>query len=542
MKLSNMAVALAGLMLPVSIAQDQKLSIPSNPDQKTAETRIKDTFKDGFGKPSREGKRALAQKLLAQANDPMNSATERYVCLCLARDVAATSVELGIGFSAIEKLDELYQIERPTGMSSTWTNNANAQKAALLESARKSAVNEDEQFLIADAFMKVADSALVNLHPEDAASAAELGAKGSKAPGLTLRAKEILRDVPFIKQDMEAMKKSEISLAVDPTDPAANLAKGRYLLFLKKDFDGGLTALSKGSDVDLRELAKKELSKPASADAMAEVAEAWLAFASKAKGLDKKRSLERSLTWFDSALQGTGGLGRAKIEKRLTLVEQAVADADPNTRGMSVDGLIGWWKLDDGYGEKVTDSSRSRNHGTRSAGTTWGSGRVGGGLRLDGTAGQVTFSAAPYKSVTDTFTMAIWVKPAGEAAFAVYPTHGQGTWGGVDDAGVGIAVGPGGVRVIEHTSVYVRSDVEYVTPIKDWTHVAVVYEKKVPRLYVNGKLVKTGAASLKVVHPGGDLGKPGPNYNSYFSGQLDDFRIYNRLLAEAEIRSLSGQK
>src|SRR6202035_5285350 len=101
--------------------------------------------------------------------------------------------------------------------------------------------------------------------------------------------------------------------------------------------------------------------------------------------------------------------------------------------------------------------------------------------------------------------------------YAVYPTQGEGTWGIPNHAGVGFAVGVTGIKVVEHSSGYVPTMIDYATPVKDWTHLTLIYEKNVPRLYVNGKLVKTGVASTKTVHPGSDLGKPGPFINASYA-------------------------
>jgi hypothetical protein len=72
-----------------------------------------------------------------------------------------------------------------------------------------------------------------------------------------------------------------------------------------------------------------------------------------------------------------------------------------------------------------------------------------------------------------------------------------------------------------------------------WNHVAVVYEKKQPRLYLNGVMAKTGLTGNKIVHPSFTLG--GAVYG-YFQGRLGDVRIYNRALAPAEIEKLAKNR
>jgi hypothetical protein len=71
------------------------------------------------------------------------------------------------------------------------------------------------------------------------------------------------------------------------------------------------------------------------------------------------------------------------------------------------------------------------------------------------------------------------------------------------------------------------SPLVYSADIVGWTHVALVYSNKLPRLYLNGVLVHTGLPSTKgFVHPSASLGGSvqGLGYGN-FRGQLDEVRI-----------------
>jgi hypothetical protein len=77
-----------------------------------------------------------------------------------------------------------------------------------------------------------------------------------------------------------------------------------------------------------------------------------------------------------------------------------------------------------------------------------------------------------------------------------------------------------------------------VKETKGWFHLAVVYTDRTPKLYINGKLAETGPVSQKTVHPGCNIGAGVDSKN--FRGILDEFRIYNRALSEAEIQALAS--
>ena len=74
----------------------------------------------------------------------------------------------------------------------------------------------------------------------------------------------------------------------------------------------------------------------------------------------------------------------------------------------------------------------------------------------------------------------------------------------------------------------------------EWVFLAVVYDQDAgtAKLYVNGQVYEgTG-----VLGPGHDYFRIGsnPSYGEYFSGVIDDVRIYDRALSDAEIRNLLG--
>jgi hypothetical protein len=86
-----------------------------------------------------------------------------------------------------------------------------------------------------------------------------------------------------------------------------------------------------------------------------------------------------------------------------------------------------------------------------------------------------------------------------------------------------------------------------------------VYEDHLPKLYINGVLVKTGKVSsiLNVRPSNGYDGNVFGDYSSsgfgrafsptgtpfaQFNGSIDDFRIYNRVLTQSEIKYLANMK
>jgi hypothetical protein len=74
--------------------------------------------------------------------------------------------------------------------------------------------------------------------------------------------------------------------------------------------------------------------------------------------------------------------------------------------------------------------------------------------------------------------------------------------------------------------------------VNAWTHLAATYDRTTMRLYVNGTQVasraQTGniATSTNALQIGGDS-----FYGQYFQGNIDEVRVYNRALSQAEIQT-----
>jgi hypothetical protein len=79
----------------------------------------------------------------------------------------------------------------------------------------------------------------------------------------------------------------------------------------------------------------------------------------------------------------------------------------------------------------------------------------------------------------------------------------------------------------------------------EWVHVGATFVNNQKVLYLNGRQVaqSTAAISLNTARPlriGGGATESVPG-NYFFRGLIDDVRIYNRALSNAEIAGLSGR-
>ncbi|MER5942508.1 LamG-like jellyroll fold domain-containing protein [Streptomyces sp. NPDC001928] len=210
------------------------------------------------------------------------------------------------------------------------------------------------------------------------------------------------------------------------------------------------------------------------------------------------------------------------------------------------------WTFDEGTGSTAKDPAG--NTGTLH-GPHWTTGAIGKALAFDGIDDLVALQRThELNAITDNFTISFWAAPdspheidpessdgttgTSGQRYAYAPAHGS-SLGGPDHAGVGVSVGTNGVSVYEHADNYLPPVLVHEAPLSGWTHIAVVYEDRQPRLFVDGRLVRSrnNPSAMTAVHAAPDaLG--GMAYG-HFHGRLDDIRVYGSQLTPNQIELLA---
>jgi beta-galactosidase len=200
-------------------------------------------------------------------------------------------------------------------------------------------------------------------------------------------------------------------------------------------------------------------------------------------------------------------------------------------------GLLAWWKMDETGGSTAADSSGNGRTATVS-GATFASGYISNALYFNGTTNAATFASPDAGQIT----VASWVRADGQGN-SQYPRildtpgyrfmfrfDGQGT-NGLDFATYSTVNGDwfSGNDTIRTGA---------------WVHVAASYDRSsfanLPALYVNGaKLPPTTITSPSGTQPAytgtGYIGNKS-GLTRAWKGPVDDLRIYNRLLSDAEVQ------
>jgi len=223
------------------------------------------------------------------------------------------------------------------------------------------------------------------------------------------------------------------------------------------------------------------------------------------------------------------------------------------------DGLVGWWKCDDGAGEKVADSSGHGHDGKVFGVTNWEAGNIGNGaLKITNfqegeniTNGGVVIADSPLLRPSR-FTVAMWVKWSRDFRQKALSRLLQK---GNDNKETFVIIGGGGADNRGNAdnglsfamATETRGDVYNVSAKGKfeggkWYHVAASYDGADMLLYVNGKVAgKNTIGEIKLIAVEGEplvIGSRPPNMDRGFDGAVDDVRMYNKALSAEDIRTL----
>jgi hypothetical protein len=189
--------------------------------------------------------------------------------------------------------------------------------------------------------------------------------------------------------------------------------------------------------------------------------------------------------------------------------------------------LAAWWKLDN----NAQDSSGNGNNGTLNGGPTYVTGKLGGALSLDGIDDYVDCGNAASLNITDTITVAAWVKTSdtengqhneyiakGDQSYALKHNAGNYIEFFIYDAGNWHAVQTPGLTMAFNNA---------------WHHLAGTYDGTQIKLFLDGKLVASrlykGGIATSTYNL--NIGRNAEYTDRLYYGLIDDVRIYHGAFA-----------
>jgi hypothetical protein len=257
----------------------------------------------------------------------------------------------------------------------------------------------------------------------------------------------------------------------------------------------------------------------------------------------------KTITWV--RFQVTGGAG-----PNVGLAELRLIPAVPPASYPPSMPDVGWWKFDEAAGGTAYSSASFYNKGVQDwhnaalVNAATATGRIDNALNLNGSSGYAMVGGlSGYSLPNDTVTYSLWAyansSPAGRAILQ--------NRGGSAAGQLGLAVNAAGrleVQVTQANGTTVTATEAAAFPTGSWQPIAVVADGAKVRLYRGGVEIaavaydgtlKTGFAALGVgVRPNNAATAPDATAPGYWSGMVDDVRVYSRALNTSELANLAS--
>lgn len=209
---------------------------------------------------------------------------------------------------------------------------------------------------------------------------------------------------------------------------------------------------------------------------------------------------------------------------------------------------VAYWTFDDNSGTTARDVTNYGTNGTLTNITSPGNGTsgwqtedlciTGRCLSFDGTDDYVTVSDANSLDLTTSFTISAWVYSRTDSASEIALVNKGRDATATYAYQLGLEGQRFTLKLYDGTTNPLLSG-NTVSEKGNWYFVVGTYDGSTMKLYVNGKFDGSVATSINVGNQTGALviGKNANASNRYFSGKMDDVRIYKYPLSEAQVKA-----
>jgi len=198
-------------------------------------------------------------------------------------------------------------------------------------------------------------------------------------------------------------------------------------------------------------------------------------------------------------------------------------------------GLAGYWRFDEASGSTAADSSGNGRTATwAGSGTRWTAGKVGNGALFNGTSDYLTTAGSAVFSIPQG-SFAYWFQaPQSQVINARFVSIG--TTANLIETFVD------GTKVLTQYATPAGGTLSNAQAINDgaWHHVVTTWGSEGPRIYLDGAFVASNAFNATQALPASPVVRIGSYAGGgyFYSGIIDELRIYNRVLSGEEASAL----
>lgn len=219
----------------------------------------------------------------------------------------------------------------------------------------------------------------------------------------------------------------------------------------------------------------------------------------------------------------------------LVLLASLLVIANLGVANVAEDGLVAYWPFDEGTGKKAEDVTGNGHDGKFAGAPKWVDGKFGTALEFDGEEDHVVVADDAALAIEENITFMAWFSPGdvltsrrlmvkNNSIFVIFD------FGNKDS--IDFLVKPDNTFAESTTTDW---------KVGEWYHFAGTFDGKTMKVYVNGKLegeaannVPIAPSDLELWIGGDDFGRP----TDFFPGTIDEVRLYEKTLTEAEIQKV----
>ena len=293
--------------------EDDRIPVPSKAECKEPLELVREIFEAEFrAAKTDEMKSELARRILQAGIATEDDSNGRFVTLRLARDIAVLAGDTETTLDALDAIVQEYQVDDFQEQVSTVTSLVDHQDGAEAGASVELIVELCEVAVGNDDFktLKTLSKSAID------------AAKKSRDNDLRKSVEEFIDALEILEEEYLAVQPHFETLEQSPHNPEANEAAGKYLCFVRGDWERGLSLLAKSADPDLKEVAKLELAEKKETEDVLAIADLWWDYAETIEEPLNIEIIIRAGTYYREAAKELTGLKKAKAVTRMRAAEQ----------------------------------------------------------------------------------------------------------------------------------------------------------------------------------------------------------------------------